>query len=437
MITAGAASKVINNEIGTVIQGASVNQRVKYIRDDLEANALYLKGSEEPVLLISCDLAALETDFAASFREAAGAASGVPPQNVLIACTHTHSGPSVVPTNYHKKVDTAYMERLGKWLGELASEAVSSARPARVGWGLGAARVGYNRRCCWADGTHSMHGDTSRADFTGLEGPDDPSHLAVFFEDEQRKLIAVFHSNTSHPTCFYGADFLSADFPGAARNYLRGVLGAIPVLYFNGSFGDIANVRQDCERTGGESREQRMERCAHLVAGETLRLLHEASWHEDVALRHAFEDVEIPVRLPSPERLAEATALLARVDAGEEVPAWETMRAHGAALLQKRFGDRATDVLRVHAVRVGEVALAAQPCELYSQFGLSIKRRSPTLLTAVCSATDGHGGYCPTTAGVLGGGYSGEPMYWSRLAADAGDRIVDAASRLLRQLWRE
>ena len=33
----GAASRVINNELGTVIQGATVDQVVSRIRDDLEA----------------------------------------------------------------------------------------------------------------------------------------------------------------------------------------------------------------------------------------------------------------------------------------------------------------------------------------------------------------------------------------------------------------
>jgi len=53
----------------------------------------------------------------------------------------------------------------------------------------------------------------------------------------------------------------------------------------------------------------------------------------------------------------------------------------------------------------------------------------------VVGIADGYHGYCPTTEGVLGGGYSGEPLHWTRLATDAGYQIVDAASRLLHGLW--
>ena len=434
MIRVGAASKVINNDIGTPIQGASVNKNVQSIRDDLEANALLLADGDESVLLVSCDVAALEPEFCAEYREAMSAASDIPPRSIIIAGTHTHAGPSVIPTNYLKPIDTDYLDRLGVWLVDLALQAVSSARPARVGWGLGQARIGYNRRLCWADGTHTMHGDTGREDFIGLEGPDDPGHLALFAVDEQDRPIAILHNNTSHPTAFYGADFLSADFPGAARKHLREVLGPIPVLYLNGAFGDICLEDQGARMR--ESAERKVARAGHLVAGETLRLLHEARFHEEPVLRHAFEDLRIRVRLPDPGRLAQARGLLERVDSGEGVPPWDVMNAHGPVLLQDRFGKDPVDTVPVHAVRIGEVVLATQPCELYCQFGLDIKRRSPAPLTGVVSVADGYNGYCPSVAGIMGGGYSGDAFYWSRLAPEAGDMIVDAASRLLRGLWR-
>jgi len=151
--------------------------------------------------------------------------------------------------------------------------------------------------------------------------------------------------------------------------------------------------------------------------------------------RHAHRELQLAVRLPEPEALARAKELLGRVDRGEQVPAWEVMRAHGTVLLQERFGARPADVARIHALRVGDVALVTQPCELYCQFGLDIKRRSPTPLVGVCGITDGYAGYCPTLAAVAGGGYSAEPMYWSRLSPEAGHHIVDTACALLHGLW--
>ncbi len=433
MLTVGAATRVINNEIGTPIQGASVT--VSRIRDDLEANALLLRCDEEAVLLASCDLGVLLPKYVCGFRKTMAAAADVPERNVIITCTHTHSGPSVLPTSYFKDVDDAYHQRLDGWLGQLAADAAADARPARLAWGAGRAQIGYNRRVCWADGTHTMHRKRGSDEFIGLEGPEDPEHIALFAVDAEGNLIAILHSNTAHPTTFYGADFLSADYPGAARKHLRDVLGPLPVIYLNGAFGDIANTSQALDEPRRETAEQRMERQAHLIAGETLRLLHEAVFHDDVVLAHRYEDLQLAVRLPDPEKVAQSRELLQRVDAGEELPAWDVMFAHGRVLLQDDFGDVPVDTNPVHALRIGDLGIALQPTELYCQFGLDIKRRSPAPLTAVVSVADGHTSYCPTMAGSIGGGYSGEPLWWTRLAPGAGERIVDSACGLLWGLW--
>ena len=49
---AGAASRVINCELGSMIQGAGIpDQRLEEIRDNLEANAIYLERGDAEVLL--------------------------------------------------------------------------------------------------------------------------------------------------------------------------------------------------------------------------------------------------------------------------------------------------------------------------------------------------------------------------------------------------
>ena len=78
--------------------------------------------------------------------------------------------------------------------------------------------------------------------------------------------------------------------------------------------------------------------------------------------------------------------------------------------------------------------MVSQPCELYCQFGLDLKRRSPAPATAVIHG-GGYNGYLPTSYGPLGGGYSADPMHWSRQKPETGYRIVDAGARMLHELW--
>ena len=436
MLTIGAASKVINPQVGSFTQGGLHETRAKRIRDDLEANALLFRRAAESVLLISCDLACLEADVIVAAREAIAARTSIPPRNVIVTCTHTHEGPVCCFTNPHLPRDEAYLGRLRGWLVEVAEQAVAAARPARVGWALGSAHVGYNRRACWADGTHTMHGDATRPDFTGLEGPDDPRHFVLFAEDADGKLLGVLHGNSAHATVLYGLDGFSADYPGAARGLLRQALGPVPVLYLNGGIGDQAE--RSMLAAGGlkPDRTRRLQEKASLLAGETLRLMGQADLHEHAVLRHRFEDLRLPVRLPSAEAADSARRALEGPRCGDLKP-MERMFAHGLRLLYERYKDNPWDTVPVHAIRIGDAAIVTNPCELYCQFSLDIKRRSPARHTAVADLADGYCGYCPTTSAALTGGYSSDLFCWCRLGFEAGYRIVETAAKLLHALWKD
>ncbi len=430
----GAAARVINPRVGGWVQGAGVPRRATEIRDDLEANGLYLSDGKTQILIVGCDLVGLDSVYTARVRKAMEKAVGIPARNILISCTHTHGGPSLLKTNYLMPLDVEYMDRLEGWLVELARDAVRSSGPGKIGWGRGVAQIGFNRRLCWSDGSHTMHGDATREDFAGLEGPDDHQHLALFVADARGKLSAVLHHNTTHPTVFYAAGVYSADFPGVARKTLRKAFGKIPVLYLNGAQGDIAI--NDMLHRRKESREQKLQRIGRMVADETLRLHKGVEYHDHPILAHTYEDLRVDVRLPKPERLVEARRVLARIDAGEKIRGMQMIMAFGAVHLQETYGENPIDTLPIHGVRIGDVALITQPCELYCQFGLDIKRRSPAPITAVVGLTDGFGGYCPTIYGILGGGYSGQPISWARLEPNAGYKIVESAGRILNTLWR-
>ena len=85
-----------------------------------------------------------------------------------------------------------------------------------------------------------MYGDSSRPDFTGIEGPDDPSHAVLYAVDADGKPIGILHNNCCHSTCVEGEDYASADFAGEARRLVREAMGvAVPVLYLQGCSGDV------------------------------------------------------------------------------------------------------------------------------------------------------------------------------------------------------
>jgi hypothetical protein len=443
VLIAGGATRVINCEIGDDLAGM-LNLRgervCEWIHDDLEANAFFISDEQESLLLISCDLLGLERGFIDGIASIIEVKVKIPAKNIIVCCTHTHNGPHTFQTVPNIPPNEKYLERLKKWLVDLAEEAVSSAKPARIGWALGHAQIGYNRRVCWENGSHTMYGDTSRLDFTGLEGPDDPSHTILFAVNEKNEILALALNNSCHPVVFCAHNFVSADFPGITRSFLRSVIGSkIPILYLQGASGDISpwnlldpsSYLRLIERNAAERLAKKI---GFLLTAETLRLIDEAKLSDKPTIRSRHEDINIAVRMPTEEELAHAREV---VEMGvEKAGRWDYVLQYSILRLYEEFKEKPFDTIPIHVARVGDFAIATNPCELYCQFGLDIKRRSPAKVTAVVQLANGCSGYCPTAYGILGGGYSGDKLFWCRLEPFAGYRIVEVTTKLLYQIWK-
>ena len=429
---AGAATEIINNDLGTKIQGAHSFYEVKYIRDDLEANALWLESNDNGVLFIGVDLGMLDLDYVQRILPDIAKAANVPAECIMIGCSHTHSSPCVVETHPDKPIDEVYHERLREWLCRVAREAVSSAEQVTVAWGKGQTEIGYNRRVCYADGEHQMHGDPNRPDATGLEGCADPQHTALFVRDMEGTLKAIFQHNTSHPVNFYCTDFLSADFPGQSRKYLREALGDIPIVFFNGAQGDISIFDEAWKDRSVEPAEQRVARTAHLMTGETLRLLQHADFKDELAIGHTKTRHEVDLRPLSAERLEWCRKEMADYQAGKKP--WDLMTgcvAYMTLLYHDQFGDSKTETIDLHAGHIDDLSFVSVPCELFCHFALQAKRRSPFAATILLGLTNGSMGYCPTMEGLVGGSHEGTVKLTSRWDVNAGYLIVDELCRML------
>ncbi len=66
------------------------------VHEDLEARALVLSDESASSCLVVCDLLGMTPDVSIPIREAIAGELGVTRGNVVLACTHTHSGPSLI-----------------------------------------------------------------------------------------------------------------------------------------------------------------------------------------------------------------------------------------------------------------------------------------------------------------------------------------------------
>ena len=252
------------------------------VHDSLLASAVFLSDGHTPILLVSCDVIFVSKQLSESVRRRIEDHTGIPAGNILIAATHTHSGPitanmlsneadAVVP-----KADAWYMGRLQDGIVEAAVTAHWHARPAKVGLAI-------------ADG--SCVG-TNRHD---PKGPSDSQVPALVMKDaKDDAYIAVMAVCSMHPTVLHeDSTLVSADFPWAARQYLQQhVVGKdCPVVYLTGPCGDQSPRHVTQANTFAEA-----ERLGTLLGRSIAEAMEKVEFSSDVSIECLRSFVDLPLR---------------------------------------------------------------------------------------------------------------------------------------------
>jgi hypothetical protein len=115
----------------------------------------------------------------------------------------------------------------------------------------------------------------------------------------------------------------------------------------------------------------------------------------------------------------------ARMESREEIYARETVQ----------MNDYPAQVpVIVQAMRIGDLAITAIPCEVFVEIGLELKKRSPIKPTFTIELANGYDGYLPTPAQHQLGGYETRRAKSSYLEVGASDKITAKLLELLGQL---
>ena len=88
--------------------------------------------------------------------------------------------------------------------------------------------------------------------------------------------------------------------------------------------------------------------------------------------------------------------------------------------------------MELHAIRLGDVAFATNPFELYLDYGFRIVSRSNAEQTFVIQLCCDSCGYLPTARAVPGGGYS---ALVSKIGPVGGQVLVEETVQAINSLW--
>lgn len=412
--------------------------------DPLYARTLVLDDGEETIVLSVVDSCMLPTDTCDAIKAIVTDKTGIPRERILISATHTHSAPSAMGMCLGTRRDEDYTSFLIPKVAEGIVAAWERRRPAEVGWtSVDAPEFTNCRRWIFRSdkvGTDPfgqrtvramMHPGYENPTTTGPAGPIDPELflLSVVGRDDAKPIAAL--ANYSMHYFGSGAAF-SADYFGEVAQQIEEALGGGDVvgIVSQGTSGDLHWMDYSRPKRADLDRTKYSEGLA-TVAIEALKGIE----HRDgVDLAMAEKRIRLQRRLPSKERLAWAKVLneqrLSRPAEKQRPKDRPEVYAEQAEWIA---ANPETDVV-LQAIRIGELAIAALPNEVYAITGLKLKTLSPLEATFNIELANGAEGYIPPPEQHALGGYTTWPARTAGLEVEAEPKIVATLLELFEEV---
>jgi hypothetical protein len=414
---AGAAKIDITPTASVWMDGMLRNRPSQGIHDRLFARALVLSRNADPrgaFALVSVDVCAMDEATTRAVRRQAETRTGIPASQVIVAATHTHSGPSTF--GIFTPREETYIAELIQQLAAVIEEAAGGLQQSHALAGTGTEdTISHYRRLLADDGHVVMNWEPWPPErIVRPLGSADPEVgvVKIVRAADPQDQIAILFNHAGHPNILSGDNLLlSAEYPGLAARLLEDETGGT-ALFFNGAQGsvDIDGLHHR-DWAGWET-------AGHALArGVSQAILSPGAGR----LRGGSIHYEIPGRRITDAEWTWTREVLARTN-GAVAPMADGVGDDYKALFYKRLrdeGPRAIEVEQV-CITVDDTALLSFPGELYTEIGRALKARSPFARTFIIGLANGYAGYIPTEAAVAQGGYAED----TRRGDAAAERIV-------------
>ena len=454
----------ITPEKRIALAGQFVERISEYVETPVTATALAVSDGTEQMIICSCDLVSIGENLLENVREQVRAKnSEIDTDKIILSAIHTHSShvytrnvtndfggvqtilDSFLPPEkqYQAKVsakgdDFMDSDEALTFLTEKIAEAVITAwenmKPARYATGFGRAAIGMCRRVCYSDGSAKMWGDTNMASFTELEGGNDSGIEMLFFYDENEKLTGVVANVACPAQVLEHRLFISSDYWGKVKILLRAKYGDdLYVLGLCSAAGDQCprdmirwvNPESPIDDPNVE-RNDYIERDADpsmfdikgsilvgkRIVNEIVMALEDVEkTYDEAVLKHEKLTVDLPLRRVTPKDYEDAVESMekyaSRVTDHVNFDDNAKMHIHTGTILRwKEQHKKDIEPVEVHIARLGNIAIATNPFELFLDYGNKIRARSRARQTILIQLACGSEGYLPTEKAEKGSHYS-------------------------------
>ena len=433
---AGVAVADITPPIGYRMCGYFNERLSTGVLNPLHAKALVLRQGDTRAALVFCDIIGISADVSKRARQQVRQETGIPPENILLAGTHSHTGPlyfDALRDYLHEKAVAQqgkdpceardYPSELVAGIVKAIKDADARLRPVQAQAGVAQQQgLSFNRRFHMKDGAVRFNPGLRNPDIVRPAGPIDPGVGMIFFRDANGDRVFASLVNFALHLDTTGGTLYAADYPYFIEQNLREKFGQdFTLLFGTGTCGDINHF----DVTTKDIRKP--EAIGATLAGTVAAAQTQAIAKPSLAVKRAV--VEVPMQTFTAVEIAQAKKDMDKIGTSE-MSFLDQVRTYKIVDLQGRHGS--TIPLEVQVFRLSdEVAVVGLPGEVFVEHGLAIKKASPFPVTLVIELCQDDVAYVPTKKAFAEGSYE---TVNSRIAPGGGEMMTETAIRLLKDL---
>jgi neutral ceramidase len=452
----GCGRADITPEPGLPMVGMPDTPRGEGVHWPLRSRVFLVDDGERRIAIICFDLIDLVSNHVAELRQRLAGPGGLDPENILVACSHTHRAPfTETGWGAAEEPTRSYLDLVFARTTQAMFESVTRLQPAELSVGRSMALGwAFNRRPIYAGGQVGTHGPSWGNGFIGMEGSPDEEVGVLLARGRDGRVLGGLVDLACHPTAMGHEPVYSADYPGVLTAELEARHGGI-FGFLIGAAGDTSTpdpASRDPESGFGRDHTLAMGKALADSADEAIQKARRVTVG---SLGAASTRLRIPQRRPTMEQvelarwyLEERPADLDELDFTRRIYGHDYTFNDGKQLGNERHAqellnmwqwqrgksdDELVEEIEIQVIALGDVAIVAFPVELFSDFGRRVKTGSPFPDTFIATLANGWHGYAPTLEAFARGGYEPRFAYPSRLTPEAGNHMTNAALDLLRR----
>lgn len=424
------------------------------IHDPMHARCLAIAESGHEIVFCVVDACMIPREICEAAKKIASKKTGVPTSQMLISATHTHTAATMASV-FQSDPDPEYISGLPERIAAGIIQAHANLEASEMAWGFGSdpSQV-FNRRWYVKAGESyenpfgittdqaQMNPGQQNPKTSIPAGPTDPdvAILAVRSKTDQRPL-AVLANYSLHYVG--GIQAISADYYAAFANEMASRLKTTDERYAgkpafvgimsNGTSGNINNVNYGIPTRFKRNPGEQIQTVARSVADAAMEAYNALKWQAETKLASRERDIQLGVRKASAEELAKAEEILKTVPKDKDGQ-WADRKAIYARETVKlsEYPDTMPVKLQVH--RIGDLSIAAIPCEVFVEIGLDLKKNTPFTRHFTISLANGYNGYLPTPEHHALGGYETWRARSSYLEVEASTKVLEALKSMLKEV---